>query len=95
MNQKTLIAVIVIIIGLLGPAYFLFTSSSSNTDVVTATIPTSDAEAVFVNLASQLVPMTFDTSILSDPRFISLVDLHTAVLPEQKGRRDPFASFGR
>ena len=96
MNQKIILAVITVILGLLIPAYFLMTNASnSSTDVVTASEPTSGAEAVFVNLASQLVPLSFDTSVLTDPRFTSLVDLHTTVFPEQKGRRDPFASFGR
>ena len=94
MNQKIIIAGIAIFVGLLVPAYFLITGTTSSTTSdgsVTTSVPTSEAEAVFVNLASQLVPLSYDTTILSDPRFTSLVDLHTAVLPEQIGRKDPFA----
>lgn len=95
MNQKITIAIVAICIGLLIPAYFLISGTgggSSDADV-TASAPTSEAEAVFVNLTSQLGTLSYDTSILSDPRFTSLVDLHTAVLPEQQGRKDPFAPF--
>jgi hypothetical protein len=62
---------------------------------VSATEPLSPAETTFVNLATQLEPLGFDTAILSDPRFMALVDIHTAVIPESAGRRDPFASDGR
>jgi hypothetical protein len=94
MNQKLIIVIVVIIIGLAIPGYFLLSSQSSG-DAVVASAPTSEAEAVFVNLANQLVPLGFDTAILSDPRFTALVDLHTAVLPETLGRHDPFAPFGK
>lgn len=93
MNQKVIVAIVTVLIGLMIPAYFLISGGNASTDVVVASIPNSDAEVVFVNLASQLVPLSYDTSILSDPRFTSLVDLHTAILPEQKGRRDPFANY--
>lgn len=57
--------------------------------------PASESEANFVQLAGQLDSITFDTRILTDPRFTSLVDIHTAILPEQLGRTDPFAPIGR
>ena len=95
MNQKVIVAIVTVLLGLLVPLYFLLTGSTDTSQVVTASVPSSEAEVVFVNLASQLVPLSYDTSILSDPRFTSLIDLHTAVLPEQKGRRDPFAVFGK
>ena len=97
MTQKTIIATVIVILGILVPAYFLISSTpaTSSDAVVTASVPTSDAEAQFVNLSAQLVPLTFDTTILTDPRFTSLVDLHTVVLPEATGRRDPFAPFGK
>ena len=94
MKSKILIGVIAIAIGLIFPAYMLLTGGSSE-DVVEASIPSSEAEAVFLSLTSQLEPLSFDTSILSDARFVALVDLHTAILPEPQGRRDPFAPLGR
>lgn len=90
MNRNTLIAIGIGIGLLLLAGYFLFLKPTSTT-AVTATEPNSPAENTFVNLASQLEPLGFDTSILSDPRFTLLVDIHTAIIPETNGRRDPFA----
>ena len=98
MNQKTIIALVIVILGIMVPAYFLLSSkpaTPSSDAPVSSTVVTSDAQAQFVNLSAQLVPLTFDTSILTDPRFTSLIDLHTAILPEAIGRRDPFAPLGK
>lgn len=48
-------------------------------------------QARFAGLVGQLEPVSFDTSIFSDPRFAALVDLATPVAPESSGRLDPFA----
>lgn len=53
--------------------------------------PASEAQATFLTLAAQLQPIAFDASVLSDPRFLALVDIKTAILPETSGRADPFA----
>lgn len=89
MNKNTIIAVIIGILVLGVAAYMLFFKSDSS--AVTSTEPTTPAETTFVNLAAQLQPLKFDTSVLSDPRFISLTDIHTAIVPELSGRKDPFA----
>ena len=97
MSSKTKIIVAVLGIAvLLGAVYLLFFNNSSNTSAVSQSggAPTSPAQASFLDLSSQIEPITFDTSILSDPRFTSLVDLHTAILPEAAGRKDPFAPLG-
>jgi len=54
-------------------------------------IPTAD-EVVFLNLASQISSIKFDASFFDDPRFMSLVDIRVAVVPEPIGRPDPFAN---
>jgi hypothetical protein len=90
MNKNTIIAIVAGIVVLGTAAYMLFARTQS-TVAVDSTAPVSPAEITFVSLASQLEPLTFDKSILSDPRFTSLVDIHTAVVPETAGRRDPFA----
>ena len=98
MNQKTIIALIIVIVGVAIPGYFLLTSSSkvdTSNEVVSTSDIGNDAEAQFVTLSAQLVPLSFDTTILTDSRFTSLIDLHTIVLPEAIGRRDPFAPIGR
>jgi hypothetical protein len=51
----------------------------------------SRAQAQFEVLIGELGPISFDLTILSDPRFNSLVDLTTPITPEPAGRKDPFA----
>lgn len=95
MNKSTITVVIVgIVLVALGAAYFMFVKPSG-TVALSETAPASPAEVTFVNLAAQLEPLGFDTSILTDPRFESLVDIHTGILPEPTGRRDPFAPLGK
>ncbi len=94
MNKNTIIALAIGVVLVGAAAYLLFLKPPS-TVALTATEPTSPAEVTFVSLASQLEPLGFDTSILSDSRFVMLADIHTAVLDEPSGRRDPFAPIGR
>lgn len=95
MNRNTLIAIAVGVVVLLAAGYMLF--FKSDTSAVDAGIPSSPAQAAFVSLTEQLKPvggdgkLGFNTSVLSDPRFLALVDIHTAILPEASGRKDPFA----
>lgn len=93
LNKNLIIAIVIGVVLLTGAGYLLFFSSPL--PAVTETQPTSPEELTFVNLTSQLEPLGFDTSILADPRFMALVDIHTAVVPESAGRRDPFAPIGR
>ena len=53
------------------------------------------SEANFATLASELDSIRFDTTVLNDPRFIGLSNIHTAITPEPQGRPDPFAPLGR
>jgi hypothetical protein len=94
-QTKIVIAVLGIAV-ILGIVYLVFFNSNSDTTAVSTTggTPSSPAEVDFLNLSSQVEPITFDTTILNDPRFISLVDIHTAILPEATGRKDPFAPLG-
>ncbi len=97
MDKNTIIAVVIGVVFLSGAGYFLFikpATSPSPTGVDTSA-PTSAEELIFVNLAAQLEPLGFDLSILSDPRFTALRDLHTPIFLEPAGRRDPFAPLGR
>ena len=92
-SRIKIIIVALIVIFVLGAGYLLyFNNTPSSTTAVSATgAPSSPAEVTFLNLASQLNSISFDTTILSDPRFTALVDIHTAILPETSGRTDPFA----
>jgi hypothetical protein len=89
---KIIIAFLVVAV-LGGIAYLMFFNTNNVNSAVStsgSTQPASAAEVTFLNLASQINPISFDTSIIADPRFAALVDIHTAVLPEPLGRKDPF-----
>ena len=91
MDKNTLIALVVGGVLTVAAVYMLFFKSTDTSATIVASTPTSAAESTFVNLIAELEPIGFNTSILSDPRFLSLQDIHTAVFPEAVGRKDPFA----
>jgi hypothetical protein len=82
-------AAILIVVG-----YLLFFNKSSTPDITTGS-PTSADELLFINLAGELDPIVFNSTVLTDPRFVSLVDIRTAIIPENLGRTDPFAPLGK
>lgn len=94
-NQLGLIiAIVVIVAGLV--VYFVWLRPSTTPNVSsTDAAGSSAAQETFLALAAQLGPVAFDTSIFSNARFQSLVDLKTPILPEPGGRTDPFAVIGR
>ncbi|HVX91431.1 MAG TPA: hypothetical protein VHC20_07525 [Candidatus Paceibacterota bacterium] len=84
-----------IIIGLgavviLAVVYLIFFDKSASPDLTSGTT-SSPEELFFVNLSGELSDISFDTSVLDDPRFAALTDIRTAILPETTGRHDPFA----
>lgn len=82
-----------IIAGLIAAAgaYWYFFMGSGNDAPLSPAIAENQAQTKFKVLVSELQPITFDTSIFSDPRFVGLMDLGTPVAPEASGRVDPFA----
>lgn len=92
MSSRTKIIFAAIGVGvLLIAAYLLFFNNSTSSAVAVSGAPASAAEVSFLNLVAQVDPLSFDTSIFTDPRFMALVDIRTAVVPEPSGRTDPFA----
>ena len=82
------IAALVIIAG----TYWYFFVQTGNQPPLSTSSPSGNAaQTQFQTLVSQLQPISFDTSIFSDPKFTSLVDLTMPVAPETSGRADPFA----
>ncbi len=73
--------------------YYYFIYNHDTGSAVVAGAPASAAEQDFVNLAGQINSISFDTTIFSDPRFTRLTDIHTIIVPEVAGRRDPFATI--
>jgi hypothetical protein len=88
-NTTFLIAGAIVVLGLV--AYFVWMRPSSGETITITDGPVSSAQAVFLQLADQLEPITFDARVLADPRFIGLVDIKTTIVPEASGRNDPFA----
>lgn len=92
-NSAILIIALVIVAG---GALWYFSGQEGNDPSLTSSVPSLDnpAQTQFQTLVSQLQPISFDTSIFSDPRFTSLIDLTTPIMPEASGRIDPFAPIG-
>jgi len=89
-KKSIIIAIAVVVLGIV--AYFLWLKPSSEENIsVVGFGPTGQAQATFLTLAAQLQPIAFDASVLSDVRFLSLVDIKTVIIPESTGRTDPFA----
>lgn len=89
-NTTILIASGIVVLGL--AAYFLWMRPADNATItVESTGPAGEAQASFLTLAAQLESVGFDAGILMDPRFVSLIDIKTVIIPEASGRNDPFA----
>jgi hypothetical protein len=90
--KKSNILIIALALIAAAAAYWYFFTGTETASPLTATGDSGNAsEAQFQTLVSELQPVTFDTGIFTDPRFMALIDLSTPVTPEQAGRPDPFA----
>jgi len=85
------ITLIIVTLVLAAGAYWYLSSRTGNQPPLTETVSENSAQTQFQALVSELQPISFDTTIFSDPKFTSLVDLTTPVAPEPAGRIDPFA----
>jgi hypothetical protein len=77
-------------------AYFVIVKPNTSDSAVVSTPgakPTTQEQVTFQEMSRRLEPISFDTSIFSDPHFTSLVDIHIPVVPEPIGRTDPFATL--
>ncbi len=91
MTSNTTMLIVATILVLAGGYWFFFSGNSGNQVPLMINATQSAAETRFQALVGQLSLITFDTSIFSDSRFKSLVDISTPVQPESLGRLDPFA----
>lgn len=91
LSRNTILIVSAIIVLGGGVYYFFFFNTGTGATVSSSTAVASDAELSFIALVSKLDPITFNTAILSDPRFTARTDIRTTVVPETTGRKDPFA----
>ena len=91
-------ATIGLILGLIVIAAIVYTLMGGTEPEETISISdpaATESEANFATLANELDSIVFDTTILTDPRFTSLMNIHTAITPEPQGRPDPFAPIGQ
>lgn len=92
-DSNTTLIVIATLIVAAGAYWYFFTGTGNQPPLTATTVSENQAQTRFQALVSELQPISFDTDIFSDPRFLSLVDLTTPITPESAGRLDPFASI--
>ena len=90
-NLNTLFLIIATTVLLGGLYWYFFSGDETGPPLSVGVVGPTGAQARFETLIGQLEPITFDLTVLSDPRFDALVDLSTPVTPESSGRTDPFA----
>ena len=94
--RNTVILLVCLLIVIIGAVYyFFFFTNDSGAAIEADPGVASHAEMSFIDLASKVDPIVFNTALLSDPRFTSRTDIRTTILPETSGRKDPFAPIGR
>jgi len=82
-----IVAVLIAIAGI----YWYVSTGTGNQTPLSVGGSENKAQTKFQMLVGELAPISFNTSIFSDPRLNALVDLTTAIAPESIGRLDPFA----
>jgi hypothetical protein len=90
MKANTTILIIATLV-VAGGAYWYFFTGTGNEPSLTPETTQNQTQLQFQLLANQLQPISFNTGIFSDPRFMALADLTTPITPETVGRPDPFA----
>lgn len=93
--RTTVVLIVLGLILLAAIAYLFFGKGGEGSAVSVSDVAVTEAELTFLNLTAQIEPVDFDTSILSDTRFLGLQDLRTAIVPEPSGRPDPFAPLSK
>ncbi|NNM83699.1 hypothetical protein HKL94_00555 [Candidatus Parcubacteria bacterium] len=91
MKSNTIILIVITLAITAGAYYYFFTGTGNQPPLTTSTSFGNVPQAQFQTLVAELQPISFDTSIFSDPRFMALIDLATPIAPEAAGRPDPFA----
>jgi len=90
LDTNTILIIVATLVVAAG-AYWYFFTGTGNEPPLSVAAPESATQVRFKLLVSELKPISFITTIFSDARFASLVDLKTPITPESSGRLDPFA----
>ncbi len=91
MNSNTVTVIIATLLLAAGAYWYFFTGTGNQQPLTATTAATNPEQTKFQELVNELQPISFDTSIFTDPSFTSLIDITTPVTPEPSGRADPFA----
>jgi hypothetical protein len=93
-TKNTILILVASAIVLLGAFYyfFIFTKDTGGA-LIEGNATASQSEFEFISLLERINPVTFDTTLFSNPAFSDLVNIHTPIVPELVGRKDPFATF--
>lgn len=91
MKSNTITLIVLTLLAAAAAYWFFFSGSGNEPPLFAAASTENVAQARFQALASELQPLTFDTTIFTEARFLALVDITTPVTPEAMGRLDPFA----
>ena len=93
LDTNTTLLVIATLIVAAGAYWYFFTGTGNEPPLSETVTVENQAQTQFETLVGKLQPITFDTAIFSDPRFMALSDLATPITPESSGRLDPFAAI--
>lgn len=91
-ENKVLTGIIVAVVLVVG-GYFAYGTGSSDELLTTtdAGTPTSQVSKELLSVLANLKSISLDTSIFTDPAFLSLSDFGTTIPLEPVGRDNPFA----
>jgi flagellar basal body-associated protein FliL len=93
LDSNTTLLVIATLIVAAGAYWYFFMGTGNEPPLTATTVTNNQAQTQFETLVGKLQPISFNTAIFSDPRFMVLVDLATPITPEPSGRLDPFAAL--
>ncbi len=91
MNSRTNVLLIVLGLIVLGAAAYMLLAKGEAAPAISETDGENETESAFLALTAEIGAITFDTDVFTDPRFATLRDIRTVILPETAGRTDPFA----
>ena len=89
MKSNTIILIVATLI-IAASVFWYYSTKTGNEPPLTVLSAENQAQTRFQTLVSEL-PLSFNTSIFSESRFMALVDIATPITPETIGRLDPFA----
>ncbi|MDO8620027.1 MAG: hypothetical protein Q7R64_01610 [bacterium] len=97
-DKKTVGIFGVVLVSLAGALFYFLSSPSPAPEGPITVLSTSPLDATLgrdlLSALATLKSTKLDTSVFSDPVFLSLKDFSVEILPQPIGRRNPFAVFG-